>query len=208
LSPTTTGEFRDLALAFGATCTKGSMMFGVSKIISKLTDKDEMPCLATSLPAFSPLLDLLGQTGGDQLTLEVLCEHFASTSHFTQILEKGTIVGNEIDLEPRELRPVLHTLLPLDYDGVYRNAGIEIEILGLTEFDRAVGVGFWAAHLAGKIWIPRDEDYRQHLLAMQAKDPVFVRALRKVTDTHRIVDYYECRRLSRQTQEAKEEMAM
>jgi len=206
MRPTTTEEYRQLALAFGATCTKGSMMLSVSQLVSKLSDGDEIPLLAATLPAIKPLVQAAMQ-GEGQLTLEVLCEHFASAEHFEDILKNGTIIGNEIEVNPVALRPILHTLLPLDDDGIYQNAGVKLEILNLIEFGKPEGVGFWSAHMAGKIWIPRPCEYRQKLLDIQAASPEFVEALRQVAYEHPVVDYYEYKRLTAQTHEAKGNIA-
>lgn len=207
MRPTTSREFRELVPMFGATCTKGSLMFGVSKLLAELANGEEITPFSATISAMQPLVKRANTHGG-VLTLEVMCEYFASVEHYQHIQDIGTIIGNEIELDPPELRPLLHTLLPLDYDGIYRNAGVEIEILNLIEMGEASGLGFWAAHMAGKIWIPRGQSFRERLLAAQADSPEFVRALHSVANTRPVVDFYEYRRLLRQTDEAKEEMTM
>lgn len=206
MRPTTTEEYRQLALAFGATCTKGSMMLSISRLVSKLSNGEEIPLLAATLPAIKPLVQAAMQEEG-KLTLEILCEHFASVEHFNYIMKNGTTIGNEIEVSPKELRPILHTLLPLDDDGIYQNAGVKLEILNLIEFGNPQGDGFWAAHMAGKIWIPRPDEYRRKLLEMQGSVPEFVSALRSVAYEHPVVDYCEYKRLTAQTHEAKREIA-
>jgi hypothetical protein len=173
-------------------------------LVTPLTDDDKVPLLVASLDPMKPLVAAAMANGG-LLTIEVLIEHFASPEHYLAILEGGTMVGNEIASHPKCLRPVLHTLLPLDNDGWYRNAGIEIELRHLVEFDQGEGEGFWAAHLGGKIWVPRGEDYRQSLLAMQANSPVFAAALMTVAKSHPVVDYSHYRRLKSQTISARAE---
>lgn len=204
MRPRTTKEYRELSREFFATCTAGSIMFGMSRLVTPLSDVDKVPLLVATVEPMKPLITA-AMADDKRLTLEVLVEHFASPEHYQAILKGGTMVGNEIPPHPKGLRPVLHTLLPLDEDGVYRNAGVEIEPRHQVEFGQAEGVGFWAAHLAGKVWIPRNESYRQKILAMQAESSAFVEALKVVAKHHPVVDYSHYPRLKSQTISARDE---
>ena len=204
MRPRTTQEYRELSREFFATCTAGSIMFGMSRLVTPLTDADKIPLLVATVEPMKPLV-AAAMACDKCLTVEVLIEHFASPEHYRAILKGGNMVGNEISSNPKCLRPVLHTVLPLDKDGVYRNAGVVIEPRHLVGFDQGQRDGFWAAHLAGKIWIPRSEAYRQKILAMQAESPEFVAALEVVAKHHPVVDYSHYARLKAQTLFAKEE---
>lgn len=203
MTPRTTKEYRELSPDFYATCTARSLMYGVSRLVTSLSDEDKVPLLVATIEPMKPLV-AAAMAHDELLTIEVLIEHFASPEHYLAILKGGTMVGNEIASHPPCLRPVLHTLLPLDGDGFYRNAGIEIELRNLVEFDQIEGEGFWAAHLGGKIWISRSESYRQKVLAMQASSPVFAAALGTVFESYPVVDYSHYPRLKRQTISARE----
>jgi|GEM_PF-2572887 len=204
MRPRTTKEYRELSPNFYATCTAGSLMYGVSRLVTPLADEDKVPLLVATIEPMKPLI-AAAMANDELLTIEVLIEHFASPEHYLAILKGGTMVGNEIAEHPKCLRPVLHTLLPLDVDGFYRNAGVEIELRNLVEFDRIKGEGFWAAHLGGKIWIPRSEAYRQKVLTLQASSAEFVSATKMVAKKHSVVDYSHYPRLKRQTISAREE---
>jgi len=179
------------------------MMMGVSRRLATVADGEEIPLLAATLPAYRPLVEM-AEARDNVLTLEILCEYFSSMEHAQQIAREGTIIGHELPMHPAELRPVVHVLMPLDGKDLYVNDGVRLELRNLVEVGTATGEGFWAAHMASRIWIPRGEDYRQQLLRQQVESG-FTRWVCKVQEDYPVIDYSHYKRLCRQTEEALEE---
>jgi len=203
MRPTANKEFRDLAPLFGVTCTKGTMMMGVSRRLATVGEGEEIPLFAATLPAYRPLVEM-AEARDNVLTLEILCEYFSSLAHAEQIVREGTTIGYELPAHPAELRPVVHVLMPLEGNDAYVNGDVHLTLRNLVEVGTPAGNGFWAAHMAGRIWIPRGEAFRQEILRNQAESG-FTNWVRKVQEVSPVIDFMHYKRLRRQTEEALEE---
>lgn len=200
MRPTANKEFRDLAPLFGVTCTKGTMMMGVSRSLATVGEGEEIPLFAATLPAYRPLVEM-AEARDNVLTLEILCEYFSSLTHAEQIVREGTIIGHELPVHPAELRPVIHVLMPLEGADTYVNGDVRLTLRNLVEVGTPTGEGFWAAHMASRVWIQRGEAFRQEMLRRQAESG-FTDWVRKVAEAYPVIDFEHYKRLRRQTEDA------
>jgi hypothetical protein len=157
--------------------------------VQTLSDKDE-----------KIITHVLGKEKGEISVLDVLTK-FGSLQHFTEMKsqsEDERLVSVAFEV-PKELRPFVHTLLPLS-GSKYENGDISFSLTGLVPLGPQVDQ--LVAHLAAVFHCPASAEAIAELKESQAASAEFREAAVvgsfDYTNTH----------LQNQTQRAKEELGL